>query len=75
LLFDSITKTLSGKSQAHSQTLRFWGKTQFKVILFITCLKQNFLGTKKIREDTSPECAAVATGLGRAKACKWVVKE
>jgi len=46
LLVDSITKPFSGESHAHNQTLRFWGKTQFKVILFIICLKQNFIGAK-----------------------------
>jgi len=50
LLVDSITKTFSGASQANRKTLKFWGKTQFKVILFIICLKQNFLGTKKIKK-------------------------
>jgi len=34
-----------------------------------------FYWRKKLREGTALECAAMATGLGRAKACKWVVKE
>jgi len=29
--------------------------------------KTKFSGHKKIREGTAPECAAVATGLGRPK--------
>jgi len=37
--------------------------------------KTKFSGHKKIWEGTALECAAVATILGRAKACKWVVKE
>ena len=73
MLVDSNTKTFSGESQAHSQTVRFWGKKQFKVILFITCSKKNFLCTKKSGRHC-PRMRRRGCGLGRSKAFKWLSK-
>jgi len=71
LIVDSIIKTFGGEGQAYNQTLKF-GTLRFqgvKIILFIIFLKQKFLGTENLGGNC-PEYPAVASSVGKAKACK-----